>query len=203
SLMFEKVIAEVVFNQRAGLLSFALLMTLWTATSGIVAAMDHLNRIYRVQEIRGWVKTRLIAFFLMLLFTAMILGVFVMLIIASLAKGYVQNFFHWPTLTAYAFSAFQWIIAFLMINGTLSLIYHWGPNIKRKFQWFTYGSLFGTLFMMMGTLAFRLYLKNFGHYDKIYGSIGGVIIFMLWLKMCGLALLSGAKINATSWTRKT
>ncbi|MEZ4819015.1 MAG: YhjD/YihY/BrkB family envelope integrity protein [Bdellovibrionota bacterium] len=93
SLMFEKVVAEVVLNERAGLLSFALFMTLWTATSGIVAAMDHLNRIYRVQEIRGWVKTRLIAFFLMWLFTAMIIGVFIMLIIASFAKGYVQNFF--------------------------------------------------------------------------------------------------------------
>ncbi len=90
----------------------------------------------------------------------------------------------------------QWpVAAFLVLTG-ITFVYYLAPAVKRRWHWFTPGSVFALLAWLATSFGLRVYLKYFGNYNATYGSIGGVIILMLWLYLSGVALLVGAQINS-------
>src|SRR2546429_315842 len=86
-------------------------------------------------------------------------------------------------------------VGVLVLTGT-TLVYHLAPAIRRRWQWFTPGSVFALLAWLATSLGLRIYLKYFGDYNAMYGPLGGVIMLMLWLYLSGIALLAGAEINS-------
>src|SRR5437667_202340 len=97
---------------------------------------------------------------------------------------------------AVAWNVLQWpVVGVLVLTGT-TLVYHLAPAIRRRWQWFTPGSVFALLAWLATSLGLRIYLKYFGDYNAMYGPLGGVIMLMLWLYLSGIALLAGAEINS-------
>lgn len=170
---------------------------LWSASSGTASTMTALNFAYHVQERRSWWKTRLwVAVWLTVVLVALMFAA----IGIVLGGGWVANWLYtqgvsddavkiWRVLQ-YAFAVFFVIVSF-------AVLYHYAPDVDdQKWYWITPGSVLGVLLWMAASAGFRIYLHFFNSYSTTYGSLGAVIILMMWFYITSLAFLTGAEINA-------
>lgn len=194
--LFEGVIQSVVSNKKGGLLTFGLLFTLWSASSGLYAIMQQLNITYDVKEGRPFWKTRGTAIILMTLFFILVIGAFALMIFGRTIQNAIAGFLGTSHALLITFATIRWIIiAFFLLLG-FALIYYFGPDVEQKFRFITPGSVVGVVLLGLTSLAFRIYISNFSNYDATYGSLGAVIILMVWLYISGLVILIGSEINA-------
>jgi membrane protein len=171
----------------------ATLLALWNARKGVGALMTATNIAYKEPERRGfWLKIALsLAFSLgaMVIFTVMLLvGVSVPLLLqaASLGAG--------VTVTVLVF---RWVLLWSFAVLGLALAYRYAPNREPpKWRWVTWGSVIAASVWILGSLAFSLYVQNFGSYGKTYGALGGVIVLLMWFYLMGFTIVLGAEINA-------
>jgi membrane protein len=194
--MVEGVVVDVTSERRGGLLSFGLLATLWAASSGMLAVMRQLNKTYRVKEARGFIRARGTAIILSLVFILLIIGAFALIVLGGVIEAWLQSRFGLGDAILMFFAAFRWVVIFLAMMLAFSMIYRYAPNVEQKFAFITPGSVVGVLLLVLASLAFSLYTANFADYDATYGSIGAVIVLMMWLYITGLVILIGSEINA-------
>ena len=196
AVLVEEIVDEVTQQQRGGLLSFGLLATLWVASSGMYAIMQQLNITYGVKEARSLVHGRLIAIVLSLLFAVLVLGAFSLVVTGDTLERWIANRFGSSDMLTTGFTAFRWLVICLGLLLGHAFFYKFGPNVEQRFQFITPGSVFGSVLLILASLAFSLYISNFGSYSATYGSIGAVIVLMLWLYIAGFVILVGSEINA-------
>jgi membrane protein len=194
--MVEKVVAEVTSERRGGLLSFGVLATLWAVSTGMYAIMQQLNITYDVKEGRSMIRGRATALALSLLFGVLVLGAFSLVVIGGMIEDWLANRFGVSGLLLTVFAVFRWAVIVLALLLGFAVIYYYGPNVEQTFRFITPGSVVGVILLVAASLAFSFYTRNFGNYDATYGSIGAVIVLMLWLYMAGLVILFGSEINA-------
>lgn len=194
--MFIGVVQDVTKQQRGGLLSFGALATLWASSSGMAAIMQQLNKTYDVPEERGLVKARLIAIGLSLLFTALVIGGFSLIVAGGVLERWLGDQFGLSETLLTAFAVLRWVIIVAGLTLAFALIYFIGPNVKQRFVFITPGSVVGVVALALASLGFAWYVQNFGNYSATYGSIGAVIVLMLWLYIAGLTILLGSEVNA-------
>lgn len=194
--MLSGVVKEVTSQERGGLLSLGLLGALWATSTGMYAVMQQLNVSYDVKESRGFLKARAVAIGLSLLFIVLVLGAFSLIVAGGMLQDWLGARFglSQPLLTV--FVVFRWVMIVAGLTLAFALIYYLAPNVKQKFAFITPGSVLGVLMLMGASLGFAWYAQNIGDYDATYGSIGAVIILMLWLYIAGLSILFGSQINA-------
>jgi membrane protein len=195
SAMVEGVVAEVTEQRRGGLLSLSVLATLWAASTGMYAIMQQLNITYDVKEARSFVRARATAIGLSLLFGLLILGSFSLIVLGGVIQDWIGNQLGFSQALLTFFAIFRWIIIALALLLAFAMVYRYGPNVDRKFQFISPGSLVGVALLILASLGFALYTRNFADYAATYGSIGAVIILMLWLYIAGLVILVGSEIN--------
>jgi membrane protein len=194
--MFAGVVQEVTREQRGGVLSFGFLATLWAASAGMYAIMQQLNITYDVKEGRSFLRARSIAIGLSALFAVLVIGAFSLVVLGAALQGWLEGRFGLvPPLLA-LFMAFRWTMIALALLLGFALIYYLGPDVKQKFKFVTPGSVMGSILIIAASLGFKVYATNFADYNATYGSIGAVIILMLWLYITGLVILLGSEINA-------
>jgi membrane protein len=193
---FEGVIAEVTTQQRAGLLSFGAIATLWAASSGVYASMQFLNGTYGVPEGRPYWKTRGMAILLTLMFAVLVIGAFGLIIFGGVLQDWLVSNFGLGGVLLVLFAIFRWLVIFSLLLLGFALMYYFGPDVDQKFKFITPGSVVGVVILAVATVGFRIYIENFGDYSATYGSLGAVMILMLWLYIVGLVLLIGSEINA-------
>lgn len=182
-------------ERQGGLLSLGLLGTLWAASSGMYAIMQQLNITYGVKEGRSFIKARGVALLLTLLFGVLILGAFTLVVLGGVIQNWLASTLGQSEALLFAFSAARWVIIVMALLLGFALMYYLGPNTKQQFKWITPGSVVGVLMLTLASLVFRFYVANFGQYDATYGSLGAMIILMLWLYIAGLVLLAGSEVN--------
>ena len=190
------VVSEVTSNRSGGLLSFGLLATLWAASTGMYAIMQQLNITYDVKEARSFIRARATALMLSLLFGLLVIGAFSLIVLGGRIEDWIGNRFGFADALVTFFAVFRWIVIVLALLLGFSIIYYLGPNVEQKFKFITPGSLLSVTLLIIVSLGFTLYIRNFADYSATYGSIGAVIILMLWLYIAGLVILLGSEINA-------
>jgi membrane protein len=191
-----KTLTEVVRDARGSLASIGVLAALWGAASGMVSIRTAVNVAHDARDLRPWWRQRLDAVALTVWFSifsllAVILMVFGERIGEAVAdelgvgRAFTRmwNLARWPALTT---------LALLGIN----LVYHFAPAIRQRWRWVTPGSATALAGWLLASFALRIYVRYFGNYNATYGSIGGVILLMLWLYLSSLALLVGAEIDS-------
>lgn len=193
--MFIGVVQEVTRQPRGGLLSFGLLATLWATSTGLYAIMQQLNVTYGVDESRGFVRTRLIAIGLSLLFTVLVIGGFSLIVLGGVLQDWLGERIGFSGALLAAFAVFRWVVIVVGLLLGFALIYFLAPDVKQKFVFITPGSVVGTVVLAGASLGFAWYAQNFGNYSATYGSLGAVIVLMLWLYIAGLVILFGSEIN--------
>lgn len=194
--MFIGVVQEVTGEQRGGLLSFGLLATLWASSSGMYAIMQQLNISYDVDEARGFVRARLLALALSLLFALLVIGGFSLIVLGGVLQEALGERFGLGGVVLAVFAAFRWLVIVASLLLAFALIYFLAPNVKQRFVYITPGSVIGVTVLVAASLGFAWYAQNFGNYDATYGSIGAMIVLMLWLYIAGLSILFGSEVNA-------
>lgn len=189
---------DIVKNQNSKLLSFGFIFALVFSTNGVSNLMAAFNKSSLIIETRSWIKQRLVALYLTVLICfALIMGLIVMTIgeyILSFLKselGFKDIF--WLHLLNLA----RWLIVIILYFVTIALLYRYGPVHSKKWKFFSAGSWMATILAVLTFWGFSFYINNFGNYNKIYGSIGTLIVLMIWLYLNSLIILVGFELNAS------
>jgi membrane protein len=170
-----------------------IVVSLWTAKSGISAIFDALNIVYEEKETRGTFKFYLAT----LTFTSLSI-VFVLLAIAIVVLiPVVLNLIPLPGAADLLVKIARWPILFLLAAFALAVLYRYGPSRARAhWRWVTWGSVLATVLWIAASVLFSWYVANFGSYNKTYGSLGAIIGFMTWIWISITVVLLGAKFDA-------
>lgn len=196
--MVQRFLTQMAEGSGANILSIGALGALWASSSGVTAIMDALNVVFDVKEDRrSFWRVRLIA----ILLTIGLAG-FVILSLALVLYGptigrWIADFMGFGVAFTWLWNVLQWpVIAGLMLI-VVAAIYHICPDRRyKRWRWATPGSVFAVLMWLVVSLGFKAYVDNFGDYNKVYGSIAGVIVLMLWFYWSGMVLLLGGEINS-------
>ena len=195
--MVERFLTQIAEGSGANILSLGALGALWASSSGVTAIMDALNVVYDVQEDRRpfW-RVRLTAIVLTLALAGFVIVSLTLILYGPTIGAWIADWFGLGELFTWAWNVLQWpIIAGLMLI-VVGAIYHICPDMKRPWRLLTPGSVFAVTMWVVVSLGFKAYVDNFGDYNKVYGSIAGVIVLMLWFYWSGMVLLLGGEINA-------
>jgi membrane protein len=188
---------EIIESSSGSKLTLGILVTLWSASAGVDSLRIALNRVYEVRETRAWWKTKLQSLVLTFLFI-LLLAVGLAAVTAgwSLVKVALRGMGMEVT-SPWIVTGIQWgAIVVVMIFST-AVVYSWLPCFKKfHWVWISPGSITAIVVWVLFGSLFRLYLQYFNSYNKAYGSLGAVIILMLWMYITGLALLLGGAINS-------
>lgn len=188
-------VERILTERKGGLLSLGFIGTVWAASSGMYAIMQQLNITYRVKEERSFLKARSVALLLTLLFGVLIIGSLGLVVLGGYLQTWLGSTLGWSNTLLAAFAALRWVIIVFALLLAFGLAYYLAPNTEQKFKWITPGAVVGVVLLILTSLVFRFYVSNFGQYDATYGSIGAVIVLMLWLYAAGLVLLAGSEVN--------
>lgn len=196
SLIF-KTIDEVQQHAGGGKLSFGILATLWAASNGMGALTDALNVAYEVRETRPWWKSRLVAVVLTIVLSVLILSALVLVLFGGDVAEWVAAHWMFGSFFVVAWKIAQWIVVLAFVLLAFALMYYFAPDVHvRRWQWITPGTCIGVALWLLVSFAFRLYLHFFNSYSATYGTLGAVIILMLWFYLTGAAILVGGEINS-------
>jgi membrane protein len=194
--LIEKTLREISTSSSGLKLIFGLVLSLWSGAGGMSSLIDALNRCYHVTESRPYWKRMLVALSLTVAIAALTICALVMILYGGDIAQFVGRHLGLNTVTVLAWQILQWPLALFFVVWAFALIYFWGPDAKQDWQWITPGSLVGVLTWAGASVLFRVYLRFFNSYSKSYGSLGAVIVLLLWLYITALAILVGGEINS-------
>ena len=181
-----------------GLLSVGILGTVWAASGAFSALINALNRAYDVQETRPFWKVKGIAILMTLGLSVLILGGVLLLIAGPSIGETIAEVFTLGDEFVAVWNVARWPAALLFMVATVALLFYFAPDAGQPFRWITPGGFVGIALWVLASLAFNVYLSSdFNTYDKTYGSIGTVIVLLLYLYISSLTILFGATLNAT------
>jgi membrane protein len=188
---------EITGASNAGKLSFGLLATLWAASNGMGAITQALNAAYDLNESRPWWKQRLVAISLTIALSVLVITALVLILVGGQIADWLAAHFGLGSVFSIAWKTLQWPIVFGFMVTSFALIYYYAPDFKdQEWKWLTPGSAIGVVLWLLVSFGFKAYLHYFDSYSKTYGSLGAVIVLMLWLFFTGAALLIGSEINS-------
>ncbi|SFI90319.1 membrane protein [Paenibacillus sp. UNC496MF] len=184
-------------NSRSGsLLSFGLLVTLWSASSGVAAIMKALNKAYDVEETRPFWKVKAYSLVFTLVLALVIVFSLVMLIFGRVIGDMLYRETRLPGSIDAVWSIAQFALPIAVMAVVFAAMYLYVPNLRLRFREVVPGALFATFGWIATSLAFSFYVNNFGNYSKTYGSIGGIIVLLTWLYLSSVIIVLGGEINA-------
>ena len=190
-----------------GKFSFGLLGALWAASSGVCAIGQTLNYAYHVRETRPWWQVRLVSLALTLALAVLIISALTIVLYGGQIGRFVAAIAHEGQAFTTVWKVLQWPIALIFVVVTFELIYHFAPNMTAKGlgqevdrddyrrRWLTPGVVVAVVLWLMVSLGLRLYLHFFNSYSATYGSLGALIVLMLWFYLTGAAMILGGEIN--------
>jgi membrane protein len=189
-------ILKIAESKNGGLLTLGMIATIWSTSSGVTAMVDTLNQAYDIQEARPWWRVRLLSLGLTIALAIFVLVATTLVVVGPALAEKVAASFHLGAVFTWAWKIAQWPVVFALVSLAVAIVYYYGPDAEQEWIWITPGSVFATVLWLVVSLGFRFYVTNFTSYNATYGTIGGVIVLMLWFYLSGLAVLVGAELNA-------
>jgi len=177
----------------SGVLLFGIVTTLWMGSAASISISKAANRAYGLVETRPFWKLRGTSVLLALGFTLLMA---VLSLVAFGAETYIREPGGPASLFLFVWGVARWALAFAVVTTALSVLYYLAPDARVPFRWITPGGFAATVLMFVASTALSLYASRLGNYDRVYGQLGAVIVFMLWLYAMGLTVLVGVEINA-------
>lgn len=204
-LIVEDILAEVLTSQNSGLLSIGIIGTLWTASRGVHYLMKALNKAYDVEGKVSFIN-RLWSLLFTISFVIIILIVLVLPVFGEQIMNIFLNYVGFDIVNelGWLWTFLRWLMPPLLIFSLMTVVYWIVPNTSPRIKIFSVwlGAIIATVGWLTLTYGFSFYIRNFGNYNATYGSIGGVIVLMLWLYFTGMILVFGGIVNAAFDRRK-
>lgn len=184
-------------NQNSGgILTFAFLITIWSSSGAMVSIITTLNAAYDVTESRPWWKTRLTAIALTVGIAIFILASMFLIIAGPTLAENIATRMHLGPAFKWTWMVLQWPVAFALVATAIALVYYFAPDVEQDWVWITPGSILATVLWLAVSLALKFYYQLVPNANAAYGTIGGIMVLMLWFYASGIALLVGAEVNA-------
>ncbi len=191
-------IYDIINNQRTGVLSIGIILSLYYTSRGVIGLINSFDKVYPSFRQRNfWMKTLVSFKITIFLFLLLILSV-VLIVAGEFVTRYLMNQMGATGSSAYFFLAsIKWLVIILLFYFSISMIYFYAPAMHRRFRFFSAGSTVATFLSILTSLGFSFFINKFSNYNKLYGSIGTLIVIMLWLYYNSLVLLIGFELNAS------
>lgn len=194
--LVERTLGEIQAGAGGGLLSIGILGALWAGSSGMAALMHALNVAYDVEEARAFWKRRLVAILLTIGFAVFLITALVLMVFGPRIGEGVASAFGLGGLFTVVWNVISIPVVVLLVLVAIALVYYFAPAHDTSWRWVTPGSLLALVLWLALSYGLRLYVTSFADYNATYGSIGGVILLLLWLYLSSVVILLGAVINA-------
>ncbi|MBC6109346.1 YihY/virulence factor BrkB family protein [Pedobacter fastidiosus] len=195
---FETTLKDIIKNQNSRLLSFGFFSAIFFATNGVKNLMKAFNKSSLIIETRGWLKQRFIALILTTVICFSIIICISAMALGEILLTYIKNELHIKdSLVVYAIQFTRWALLATLYFITISILYRYGPSHTKKWRLFSAGSWLATILAFITIWGFSFYINHFASYNKVYGSIGTLIVIMIWLYLNSLILLIGFELNAS------
>jgi len=182
---------------RGGLLSFGILAALWSASAGVRATMNALNVAYDIEEGRPAWKRYLLSLLYTLGLAVLLILAAALMIVGPQLMTQLANQIGVGQVVVILWAWLRWPIAILLLILAIALVYYVAPDAEQEFRFITPGSILAVLVWIAASLGFGYYVQNFGNYNATYGSLGAIIILLLYFFISAAVLLFGAEVNAT------
>jgi membrane protein len=185
-------------NQKAGLgLVIGLLTALWSASGYVGAFGRAMNRIYEIGEGRPFYKLRPVQILITLIAVILISAVAISLVVSGPLAAAIGNAIGLSSTLVTVWNIVKWPVLAAIVVLIIAILYYATPNVKQpKFRWMSLGAFTALVVWVIASALFGFYVANFGSYNKTYGTLAGVIVFLLWLWITNLALLFGAEVDS-------
>ena len=195
-------IYDIINNPRSGLLSIGFVLTIFFATNGVNSLIEAFNSSYHINESRSRIQQRLLSLGITFLLSCILMITILLIMFSKTVVNYLitAEIIENKSIEYILFG--KWMVIIIMLFVGISIIYHFGPTIKKKFKLFTPGSIISTCLIIVTSSFFNYYISNFAEYNKVYGSIGTLIIILLWMYINSIILLIGFELNASIFNAK-
>jgi membrane protein len=196
---FRGPIESLITNKRGAgiLLVIGLATALWTASSYVGAFMRASNAIYERPEGRPFWKLRPTQLAVTLVMVLLLALVGIAVVVTGPLASAIADPIGLGSAAVTVWDIAKWPVLLAVVTLMLAILYYWAPNVRPpKFRWITPGSVLAVIIWIVASAAFAVYVANFGSYDKTYGSLGGVVIGLIWLWISNIAVLLGQELNA-------
>jgi membrane protein len=193
--LIEQQLKRITSNVHAASLSAALgvVIAIYSSASATKALIQGLNICYDEQEKRSFIKLNALA---LLLTLGAIVGAIVAITLVAVVPPLLDHLDLGARLNI-AVNAMRWLVLVVGFVMSLAVVYRFGPSRKdAKWRWVSWGATAAALLWLAGSALFSFYVSRFGSYDKTYGSLGAVVVFLMWLYLSAFAILTGAELNA-------
>jgi membrane protein len=194
-----KTFNETTSAASSGKVTFGLIAAIWSASVGVSAVQETLNAVYNIEDSRSYMVARLQAIGLTILVILMVTAGLCSMLGGDYFANLIDHTVHDAILRVtgtVAIRLISWTLASILLALTFAVLYYWAPDCNMKWHWITPGAVIGIAGWLLASLGFRLYLHYFNTYSVTYGSLGAVVILLMWFYITGLMLLIGAEVNS-------
>ena len=197
-------IEDVVSIKRGGLQSVSFLFAIIFSSTGMVTLMHGFNKSYeRVFKKRSFVKNRLVAIFLTLLFVILFIISMLLIIFGRPLLDLGLNKTDLISHSAVVMQVIKWAIVTTFLYMGITIIYRYGSAMQKRIRWLNSGAILATSVSIIASVIFAFFINNFGRYNDIYGSIGALIVLLLWIQINAIIVLIGFELNASIAVNKS
>lgn len=197
-LTLTKFIEDLTTNPRVGLLSFGFFLTLFFASNGMIGMMKGFEKSsYKSFKKRGALRKRLIAIFLTFQLGLLLIASVVLIIVGNIIISGIADMINLSWLSEMSIYFIRWLVIIMLFYTVISIIYRYGAAAKRRFKMFSPGATLATILCILTSIVFAYYVNNFSQYNELYGSLGTIIVLMIWIQINSLILLIGFELNAS------
>jgi len=191
-------VRDIVSQPRAGLLSVGFLLAIFFASNGMMSMMRGFEKSYKMTfKPRSPIKRRLVAIGLLILLSIMVFASIFLIIMGNQFVHYLLQNIGAANVEAIGLNVLRYLIIIILVYFGIGMVYRYGvPTIKRT-KVFSVGTMVATVGSILSTIILGFYVDNFGSFNKLYGSIGTIIVVMLWIQMNVIVLLIGYELNAS------
>ncbi len=194
---------DVLNNKRGGLLTFAFFLSLMLTSNGVVSMMASFDKSYEHYTKRNALQTRIVALKLTFLLAMLFLFSIVMIIVGQDIFHYIFRYLNIENeYTRFFINFVRYLIIVLLFFFSISMIYYYGPSTKKKYRFISTGATVATIMSILASLGFSYYLNHLQNYNTIFGSIGTIMLMMVWFNVNAFVLLIGYELNASIYYNK-
>ncbi|MCA1561742.1 MAG: YihY/virulence factor BrkB family protein [Acidobacteria bacterium] len=194
--IIQEQLTKISEGNSGGLLTFAFLVTLWSSSGAMVSIITTLNAAYDITEGRSMVRVRLTAILLTIGMAFFVIVAMALVIVGPALAEKVAVWMHLGSVFVMTWKVLQWPVVFALVSAGIATIYYYAPDAEQDWIWLTPGAVLATALWLLASVGLKLYLAYFGNFNETYGTIGGVMVLLLWFYASGIAILIGAEMNA-------
>ena len=196
-------VEEVVSIKRGGLQSLGFLLAMFFSSSGMLELMNGFEKSYEhAFKKRNFLKKRGIALLLVITHASIM---FLTMLLLVFGQGFIDQFIvieQNQQVIPFLLFVGKWLLMLFLVYFAVTTIYRYGPSLKERVNWLNPGSILATILTILVSIGFSIVINNFGKYNEIYGSIGALLVFLIWLQINALIILIGFELNASIMVNK-